>query len=216
MDHRTHHTLAESALLALLRLDDHEEREAAVRMLSVWGQEALAEERYERAVACFEALVAFGSEHEGPTAPTTMVWRGFLGRALTEARRCAEAEDVLGDLLVDRERVLGPNHELTLVTRGNLARSIALGGRPEEGILLARRLLDDRLQLLGADHPSTLDSRGHIAQFTLVAGRAAEAAAMYEALLADRIRVLDADNPAIEQTQHNLDVARRRAFGDGH
>lgn len=203
--------LFEDARAALLRLERPDEREAAIRMLSIWGQEALADGRGEQAVACFRVLAEYTTGSEGPTSDAAMVWRGFLGRALTEMHLYAEAEAVLGDLLVDRERELGRAHPLTLVTRGNLARAVALEGRVDEGLLMARRLLDDRLRLLGPDHPSTLDSRGHIAHFTLLAGRPTEAAALYERLLEDRVRILEPDDPVIEQTRYNLEVACKRA-----
>ncbi len=216
MDERNDCTLIETARAALLRLERSDEREAAARMLSIWGQEALAEGRGEQAVACFRVLAEYATDTEGASSPTTMVWRGFLGRALTEMRCYADAEAALGDLLVDRERELGPSHELTLVTRGNLARATALGGRVDEGLLMAHRLLHDRLRLLGPDHPSTLDSRGHIAHFTLLAGRPVEAAELYEQLLEDRLRILEPDDPVIDQTRYNLSAALERADFGAH
>jgi len=212
-------SLGDDPILAAARDSLHplasaSERDAAVKMLSVWGQEALAHERSDRAVACFRILVEHGTEADGADAHQTMVWRGYLGRALVDTGCHEEAEALLAELLIDRERLLGADHELTLITRGNLARAVALSGNHAEGILLARRLLDDRTRLLGPDHPSTLDSRGHLAHFALLAGDAAGAAAMYEALLADRERLLDSNDPVLDQTRYNLVVAQGRSLDD--
>ena len=201
----------EDALSALERLDAPEEQQAAVSLLSVWGQTALAEDEPGRAVPCFRALADFSSRTNGADHERTLVWRGFLGRALTDSGSYTEAEQVLSDLLLDRERLLGPDDALTLVTRGNLARAIALGGRPDEGVLLAQRLLDDRLRLLGPEHPSTLDSQGHLAHFHLLAGRAELAASLYAEQLAARLRTLEPDDPVLDQTRHNLALALDRA-----
>jgi hypothetical protein len=72
---------------------------------SILAQAYLDAAQPRRAVVHCEALVELLTRAEGPESERQMIWRGFLGRALTEARRYFEATDVLSDLLVDRERI---------------------------------------------------------------------------------------------------------------
>jgi hypothetical protein len=150
---------------------------------------------------------------QGTDGERVLVWRGFLGRALTGARRYQEAEEVLLQLLVDRGRLLGPQAPGSLVVRGNLARAIALGVRPHEAMVLAQKLLDDRTRLMGADDPATLDTRDHIAHFHYLAGRTAKAVRLYEALLVDRKRVRGPTHSVVAMTEANLAAVRAKATG---
>lgn len=159
-----------------------------------------------RAVEHCQRLVDIHTGRDGYRGDAAMVWRGFLGRAFTEARFYGEAERVLVELLHDRERELGIDHPSTLVTRGNLARAIGRGGRPREALSIAEQLFHDRVRVLGPDHPSTLDSRGHIAQLHDLAGDSRRALTMLRELLADRERLLPPDDPAIVSTRHNIAV----------
>lgn len=176
----------------------------AVQLLLVAGESHMEDGEAGRGVSLFRRAVDLSTATHGPDHDTTLVARGFLGRALTEATLFIESEAVLSELLVDRVRVLGPDHPSTLVTRGNLARAIGRGGRPVEAIQIARQLHDDRARLLGPDHPSTLDSRGHLAQFHFAAGEFDLALDMMHDLLVDRQRVLDPDDPVLSITEHNV------------
>lgn len=146
--------------------------------------------------------------------PDVMTVRGFLGRALTEAGLFRQAEEVLGQLVVDRERVLGADDPQTLVTRGNLVRAVGRGGRPQEAIVMAQTLLHDRMHLLGPDDPSTLDTRGHLAQLHDDIGQTDTALRMYQELLDDRIRLLNPDDPVVAQSRYNVAVFRSRLSPD--
>jgi len=179
--------------------------------LAYQAQWELEEGSAEKAIEICRELVEEWTDIQGPDGETVLVWRGFLGRSLTEARRFLEAERELTALLDDRNRVLGPDHPQTLVTRGNLARAIGRGGRPQEAIEISTDLLQDRLRLMGPDHPSTFDTRGNIAQFHDLLGDFDTAALMLEELLEDRIRVLGEDHPVVMSTLHNLHVIRSRS-----
>ena len=179
--------------------------------LSIQAQWEIEEGSAETAVEMCRQLIAEWTKIEGPDGENVLVWRGFLGRALTQARRFLEAEVELTALLTDRIRVLGPEHPQTLVTRGNLARAIGRGGRPAEAIEIATDLLQDRLRIFGPDEPSTFDTRGNIAQFHDLNGDFETAALMLEELLSDRIRILGEDHPDVLSTLHNLHVIRSRS-----
>jgi tetratricopeptide (TPR) repeat protein len=181
--------------------------------MSIEAQREIAEGSADKGADICRKLIREWSDIQGPEGERVLIWRGFLGKALTEARRYDEAEEVLAELLIDRERLLGPDDPSVLVTRGNLARVIALGGRPREAIFHAERLLADRLRLLGPDHPNTLDSVGHIAHFHFIDGEYAIAAEMYEELLERRVEVLGEDHPDVFQTEHNIIACRAKLGG---
>lgn len=151
--------------------------------LSIKAQRQIALGSAEKGAEICRILIKEWTDIEGPDGDKVLVWRGFLGRALTEAQHYAEAEEVLADLLVDRERVLGADDPSTFVTRGNLARAIALGGRPREAIFHAERRLADRRRVLGPNHPATLDSMGHLAHFHFIDAQFDRAVELYGELL---------------------------------
>jgi hypothetical protein len=194
------------------RLDRRSTDEADLDLRCELGIAEVADGSPARGVTQFELVVAALTEQLGADHPETMVVRGHLGRALTEARLFDRAEAVLRELLADRTAVLGADHAATLVTRGNLLRAIGRAGRPEEALLMAEGLLGDRERLLGAEHPETLQTRGHIAQLLELAGRRAEAVEAHRLLLDDRIRLLGVDHPDTLTSVHNL-VTTRRAEG---
>jgi len=187
---------------------DARRRQHRLDTLSIEAQREIAEGSADRGAELCRQLIREWTDIQGPDGERVLVWRGFLGKALTEGQRHREAEEVLFDLLVDRERLLGPDDPSVLATRGNLARAIAFGGRPHEALLHARRLYDDRVRLVGPDDPTTLDSLGHIAHFNFHSGNFSEAATIYEELLERRIQVLGVEHPDVFQTDHNLAAAR--------
>ncbi len=146
--------------------------------------------------------------------PETMTMRGHLGRALTQAGRFREAEQILSQLVDDRERVLGPDDPLTLVARCNLVRAIGRGGRPQEALVLAEALLYDRIRVLDEDHPATLDTRGHLAELHDALGDVEAAMRIYQELLVDRVRVLGAEDPVVLQTRFNIATYRAQLQPD--
>jgi len=187
---------------------DARRRHHRLDQLSIEAQDQIAEGSADKGAEICRQLIREWTDIQGPDGEKVLIWRGFLGKALIEGQRHREAEDVLFELLVDRERLLGPDDPSVLVTRGNLARAIAFGGRPQEALLHARRLYDDRVRLVGPDDPTTLDSLGHIASFHFHDGLFSEAAEIYEELLERRIRVLGVEHPDVFQTEHNLAAAR--------
>jgi hypothetical protein len=177
--------------------------------------EAFAEAEIEsgdpaRAVDPCERLVAFYSAQDGPDAEPTMMWRGFLGRALNEARLHERAEVVLRELVADRTRVLGPEHRSTFVARGNLNRSVGFSGRTGEALDMSLELLADRERVLGPDDPDTLRSRGTVVRLRELRGEQDEALRELEDLHADRARVLGPDHPDTIENYFNLMVSRAR------
>ncbi len=157
-----------------------------------------------RSIAHYRRLVDLCTDADGPDAFRTLEMRSILGRAMVEAHLYADAEVLLSDLLLDRERILGPDHPSTLITRGNLAKAIGRGGRLQEAIVVAERLLADRRRVLGPDDPATLDTIGHLSRFHSTAGDKELALELQRELHDARKRVLEPDDPVQAQTHHNL------------
>ena len=116
----------ENALAEAIELSD-EDHELEVRTIA--AQFRIEHGNSARGVEHCRRLVDAWTDRHGFDNEGTMVWRGFLGRALTENRVFEEAEEVLGQLVVDRARVLGPDDPQTLVRRGNLDRAVGLWWR---------------------------------------------------------------------------------------
>lgn len=186
-----------------------------LEQLAVDAQRELAEGSPARACGLFETLIDRWTAIQGPDGERVLVWRGFLGRALTEARRYTEAEEVLGRLLIDRERVEGADAESTLVTRGNLIRAIGLGGRPREAMVQAQRLIEDRIRVLGEEHPSTMHARGHLARLHYNVAEYDIAAELYRDLVADRTDVLGRDHEDTRAARFNLAVSLAKSSMGG-
>ncbi|MFM7616512.1 MAG: tetratricopeptide repeat protein [Actinomycetes bacterium] len=177
----------------------------------VEGQRELHEGSVDRAVEIFAELAGEWADFDGPDCERALTMRGFLGRALTDARRFTEAEEVLADLLLDRERVLGPDDEQTLVARGNLMRAIAFGGHPREAIVMAERLIEDRTRIYGPDDISVHRMAAHIARFHYELDEYAEAAARYEAVLEAFERLGLDDTSEFAEMSYNAVVAAVKA-----
>lgn len=190
------------------------ERERRVEELGerfVDGQRELHEGSAERAAAIFEELAVDWAAFDGPDCERALTMRGFLGRALTDARRFSEAEAVLAALMIDRARVFGPDDEQTLVARGNLMRAIAFGGRPREAIVMAERLVEDRTRIYGPDDVSVHRMRGHIARFHLELSDFAEASAQYAQVLEAFERLGLDDTYEFAEMSYNGAVADAKA-----
>jgi len=106
---------------------DAQRRQYRLERLSIEAQEQIEDGSPGKGAELCRKLISEWTQIQGPDGDDVMVWRGFLGRALVQAHRFNEAEEVLSQLLVDRERLLGPDDPSVLVTRGNLASAIGLG-----------------------------------------------------------------------------------------
>jgi tetratricopeptide (TPR) repeat protein len=164
----------------------------------------------EIAVGLCEQVIFHVTEQYGEKSREAFRWRGWKGKALVEARRFVEAEELFGRLLEDRWATLGPDDEETLSTRGNLAEAIARSGRPIEAISALQLLLDDRIRLFGPDAQVVLTTLGKIAHTYHLAGNDAEAVRRYEVLLSLQNDVLGPDHPDLFVTESNLIVLKSK------
>ena len=77
----------------------------------------------------------------------------YLGWALREMGRYAEARDLHQDTLDRHRRVLGEDHPDTLFSAHNLAVDLRKLGEVRAARDLTRDTLDRRRRVLGQDHP---------------------------------------------------------------
>ena len=156
------------------------------------------------------------AEEAGETADgdRLLELRGILGDALAQAHQYAEAEELLVEVLVERERRYGPDDHRTQVARGNLSRCVRQAGRPAEALAIAEALLADRRRLLGPEHPSTLDAVGHVAHALCALGRYGEAVALFTEQGEARARVLGNDHWSTVQSRDNVLAVRARSRED--
>lgn len=165
----------------------------------------------EIAVGLCEQVIFHVTEQYGENSREAFRWRGWKGKALIEARRFVEAEELFGKLLEDRWVNLGPEDEETLSTRGNLAEAVARSGRPIEAISALQLLLDDRIRLFGPDARVVLTTLGKIAHMYDLAGNNAEAVRRYEELHSRQYDILGPDHPDLFVTESNLIVLKSKA-----
>ena len=165
----------------------------------------------EIAVGLCEQVIFHVTELHGENSREAFRWRGWKGKALVEARRFVEAEELFGKLLEDRWVNLGPEDEETLATRGNLAEAVARSGRPIEALSALQLLLDDRIRLFGPDARVVLTTLGKIAHVYHLAGNNAEAIRRYEELHSRQNDVLGSDHTDLFVTESNLIVLKAKA-----
>jgi tetratricopeptide (TPR) repeat protein len=130
-----------------------------------------------------------GADRLGPDHPATLTARSQLAQVVA-LTRYAEAEQMLRQLLVDQQRILGKEHHDTMASQRVLARLTGLQGRYAHAESMYRRLLDDRKRLLGDEHPETLATRFGLAGMVERIGSYAEAERMFREVLSAQQRIL--------------------------
>ena len=149
-----------------------------------------------------------GADHEH-----TLAIGDYLGWALTEMGRWADARDLAQDILDRRRRILGQDHPSTLGAANDLATNLSLLGE----VRAARDLDQDTLarlrQVLGQDHPDTLHSAGHLAMDLHLLGELQAARDLHQDTLDRLRRVLGEDHPETLACANNLG-SDLRALGE--
>jgi transcriptional regulator with XRE-family HTH domain len=148
-----------------------------------------------------------GADHEH-----TLAIGHYLGWALGELGRWAEARDLDQDVLDCRRRVLGQDHPDTLASAGGLAYDLFALGEVQAARDLTQDVLDRRRRVLGEDHPDTLDSASQLAEILAGLGEMQAARDLTQDVLDRRRRVLGEDHPSTLGSASNL-AAHLRALG---
>ena len=108
------------------------------------------------------ALPAALAELDDPRARA----RANLAWMIELQGRHAEAERLLGQVLADREQILGDAHPDAQTTRFALAETMVGQGRHSEAEDLLERVLANRERVLGDEHPDTAKARNALARIS--------------------------------------------------
>lgn len=165
------------------------------------GQVEAASERWDEAVAAFEAL-----EKAAPRSPLVAEGRVDRAEALAKLGRRAEAEALLRPIAAD------PQAPLSIAASDVLATVLLADNRPADAL----EALDAALARPGAAGPSSTALRFHAAEAARLLGRSADARARFAALLAAEPRSTWADDAqlrvaALALDAKDYDVARDQA-----
>jgi tetratricopeptide (TPR) repeat protein len=134
----------------------------------------------------------------------TLAVTHYLGWALREMGRYAEARDLHQDTLERRRRVLGEDHPDTLTSANNLANDLYRLGEVQAARDLYQDTLERRRRVLGEDHPDTLTSASNLANDLYQMGEVQAARDLDQDTLERRRRVLGEDHPDTLTSASNL------------
>jgi tetratricopeptide (TPR) repeat protein len=132
-----------------------------------------------------------------------------IALVLDDQAQYRDAENVLCEVLKERERVLGHEHPDTILTRHKLALQLDYQGKNGEAETEYRAVLKLENKVLGSEHSVTLGTRNNLACLLSMQGKYADAEAEFRAILKIRERVLGAENPDTLATRNNLAIALR-------
>ncbi|KAJ3027799.1 UNVERIFIED_CONTAM: Kinesin light chain 3 [Siphonaria sp. JEL0065] len=129
-------------------------------------------------------------------------WKTRTGLAwiFKETNRLNEAVDVLSELLLTQQRILGPNHPLTLETSISLALVYVDQENPKAESLLVACLARQR-SMLGNEHLSTIATINHLAVFYMKEGRLEEAKTLFEECWHGQVHTLGSGHSETLATQ---------------
>jgi hypothetical protein len=145
-----------------------------------------------------------GDDHEH-----TLAIGDYLGWALEDMGRWAEARDLVRDTLDRRRRILGKDHPNTLTAAYNLASNLHRLGEASAARELVQDTLDRSRRVLGEDHPATLRLASLLAMVLALLGEVQAARDLDQDTLDRRRRVLGEDHPATLTSVNNLGVSLR-------
>jgi hypothetical protein len=91
----------------------------------------------------------------------------WLGLTLHQQKKYGEAEEVLQQLVQEREKALGEEHEDTLRSKYRLGQTLHQQKKYEEAKEVLRHTVQVQEKVLGKEHGHTLDSRRAIQELTL-------------------------------------------------
>jgi tetratricopeptide (TPR) repeat protein len=130
--------------------------------------------------------------------------------SLTVQGKHAEAEQIFGEVLNVKRRVLGNEHPDTLMVRSNLAVCLGYQKKHAEAEKIYREVLATTRRIFGEEHPHTLRCAGNLASSLSSQGKHAEAERSEREVLGVRRRVLGEKHPDTLGTASNLALSLAR------
>ena len=118
----------------------------------------------------------------------------------------AEAEQMLRQTLMLKEKVLDKEHPSTLGSMNNLAIVLDSQGKYEEAEQMHRQTLMLKKKMLGEKHSSTLDSMNNLAEVLRYQGKYDEAESMHRQTLMLKKKMLDEKHSSTLDSMNNLAI----------
>lgn len=192
--------------------------------------------RSDAAIAEYREALELRTATAGVDHPATLGVRSSLARALIDAGRFEEAEEIQRDVLEARRRVLPEGHPAIAVTLSLLATSLKSQGRSAEAEPLEAEALEIHRAAHRGDHPEITVALNNLANLRHDLGDLDSAFALHQESLAMNRRQHGDDHPILANNYTNLaalefdrenyaealDLYRRTlafdrvAFGDEH
>jgi tetratricopeptide (TPR) repeat protein len=122
----------------------------------------------------------------------------------------AEAEQIFGEVLDVKRRVLGNEHPDTLMVRSNLAVCLGHQKKHAEAERIYREVLAMTRRIFGEEHPHTLRCAGNLASSLSSQGKHADAERSEREVLGVRRRVLGEKHPDTLGSASNLALSLAR------
>jgi len=116
----------------------------------------------------------------------------------------AEAEQMLRQTLMLKEKVFDKEHPSTLGSMNNLAEVLRSQGKYEKAEQMNRQTLELRKKMLGKEHPSTLDSMNNLAIVLDNQGKYEEAEQMHRQTLMLTKKMLGEEHSSTLDSMNNL------------
>jgi tetratricopeptide (TPR) repeat protein len=127
-----------------------------------------------------------------------------IALVLDDQAQYRDAENVLCEVLKERERVLGHEHPDTILTRHKLALQLDYQGKNGEAETEYRAVIKLEEKVLGPEHPQTLTSRSNLGTLLDDQGKYAEAETESRTAMMLEEKVLGPEHPQTLETRHNL------------
>ncbi|OBT60411.1 hypothetical protein VE03_10205 [Pseudogymnoascus sp. 23342-1-I1] len=133
-----------------------------------------------------------------------------LGWYYIQKGETIQAEPILQEAIVVRERELGVNHPDTFTSVSYLGLVLEKQGKYEEADTMHRRALEGREKALGGGHPHTLASVNNLGLVLEKQGKYQEAEAMHWRALEGSEKVLGVEHPETLTSVNNLALVLSR------
>ena len=142
----------------------------------------------------------------GPDHPDVAFDLKYVGRALSDLGRAAEALPLHQRALRIDEAALGPDHPDVAFDLNQVGGALSALGRAAEALPLHQRALRIHEAALGPDHPDVAVDLNHVGGALSALGRAAEALPLHQRALRIHKAALGRDHPATRQSRKYVEA----------
>lgn len=127
-----------------------------------------------------------------------------LAAKMRDAGAVDEARQLVEQVLLVRQQVLGPDHPDTLASYADLAATLSAAGEHGRAVELLEGRVETCRRVFGDQHPETLAAMSDLAGILRRAGRLASAQRLVEQTIQSRRQVLGGDHPQTKAAESQL------------